>query len=560
MNKNILCCIVLILSVLACKTQKNENLKTPVSNKDSRPNIIFLFTDDQNATVLGCMGNDIIKTPNIDKLADKGVLFERCYATSPLCMAARATVMTGMYEFKTGCNFQTGKLAKEDWDNLAYPAQLKKNGYRTAFTGKWGFGIDKNFDGTQYFDKWGRLEGGQGEYETIKNPLMVDYAEKYPHVTRALGAFGADFINESKDSGKPFCLSISFKAPHEPHDIIDPIDQKLYQDVVFPTPPTYGKKGLDLLPAQPKMSRQYMQRKKWSPDVFQDHTRAYYQLVSGVDAAVGMITEALEEAGVADNTIIIYSSDNGYHLGAHGLAGKVLPYETSSRIPLIIYDPRAPKAARGQKTTTITGNIDFAPTILDAAGLAIPAKMDGKSLMPAVQKTGVKVRESLGLVQAWDVTDTDLPKGLAVVTEDYKYIKWCYADENMPESEELFNLVKDPNEMENIATNEKEQLEKMHKDYDEFHQYWANNTIGKEFYERYVDIFDRNMPWQNKKFVLYPKQEPFRWRKWGKPLRDAYEDMTGEKYPEIVRTPEMIEKEKKKTKNEKASMKKSKKE
>ena len=153
----------------------------------TKPNIVFLMADDHRAYSLGCVGDRQIHTPNLDRLARQGLLFQRCYATSPLCMASRATVMTGLYEYKTGCNFSTGKLSAADW-RRSYPVLLREAGYRIAFAGKWGFPLEAR-DYAQQFHKWGGFEGaGQGSYVTARNPAMKPYARKHPHVTRALGA------------------------------------------------------------------------------------------------------------------------------------------------------------------------------------------------------------------------------------------------------------------------------------------------------------------------------------------------------------------------------------
>lgn len=494
---------------------------------DRPPNIVFLMADDHRASSMGCVGDRQIRTPNMDKLADRGVLFTRCYATSPLCMASRASVFTGMYEYKTGCNFQTGKLPAEDWNNLSYAVLLRQAGYRTAFAGKWGFPLEVK-DYPSHFDKWGGFEGaGQGHYQTDRNPSLVPYAAKYPHVTRALGAFGRDFIRESVEAGAPFCLSLSFKAPHKPHNVIDPEDRTRYGGVTFPTPPGFGEEGLKRLPIQPKLGRQYYQRTEWDKDHFQDHLRVYYQLISGVDTAVGMVLDELQRQGVADNTVVFYTSDNGYFCGAHGLQGKVLPYDDAALIPLIIVDPRGPAARRKQRCKAVAGNIDFAPTILELAGLPIPKKMDGHSLVPLVRDPTQRVRESLLLIQNWGWANNDHNKGLAVVTEDYKYIHWCYADANVPPAEELFDLRNDPCELTNLAGRPEARaaLSTMQYLYDRHHRHWSEHCVEAEDYTRHRTIFSRHVPWQEKPYRGFRRRG-----KRGKPgqiLEAVYKELTG---------------------------------
>ena len=225
----------------------------------NRPNLVFLMADDHRAFALGSQGDPAIHTPRLDGLAAHGLSFTRCYATSPICMASRASVMTGLYEYRTGCNFGTGKLSAANWTR-SYPVRLKHAGYRIAFAGKWGFPLEVA-DYEKQFDRWGGFTGSsQGFYETEKNPALRAYAKKYPHVTLALGAFGRDFIAESARQGRPFCLSLSFKAPHKPHRFVVPQTETLYRDTRFPTMPNWGPAGLARLPLQPKLGRQYAQR------------------------------------------------------------------------------------------------------------------------------------------------------------------------------------------------------------------------------------------------------------------------------------------------------------
>ena len=169
--------------------------------KETRPNVIFLFSDDQASYSLGCYGNKDVKTPHIDSLSEAGMTFDHHYDTTAICMASRVNVMTGLYEYRHGCNFDHGPLTEKLWETV-YPMHLRKSGYLTAFAGKFGFEVRKGTEkGPKYlpeddFDKWG---GGPGQtnYATAKNPSMKAYAKKYPHSSRSYGAFGSDFVRES---------------------------------------------------------------------------------------------------------------------------------------------------------------------------------------------------------------------------------------------------------------------------------------------------------------------------------------------------------------------------
>ncbi|MGJ8736315.1 sulfatase family protein [Zobellia laminariae] len=479
-----------------------ENEKSTA--KTDRPNIIFLLSDDQTSVATGCYGNDQVKTPNMDQLAKDGVLFLNHYNTTSICMASRANILTGMYEYKTGCNFMHGDFAVEKFENT-YPVLLQNAGYFTGFAGKVGFVLegeasDKIEDGLPvgYFDKWG---GGPGQtiYETAKNPTIAEYAKEYPHSTRAYGAWAGDFIKEAKNSGKPFCMSISFKAPHLPFTP-DPFFDDVYAGQTYKKPDNYGTENATHLSPQAKSGRQYNSYDFWreSEASYQEAIRAYNQLIHGVDYAIGMIRESLVEHGMDKNTIIIFTGDNGYSCGAHNLGGKVLPYEEASRSPFIIYDPRAPKKQRGVKRKTITANIDMAPTILTYAGMDIPKNMDGENLIPLIEKeSGIK-RDHIALTNMWG---NDEIQALSVVTEDYKYIYWQYTDDRMQPTEELFHISKDKLEMHNLAKDEgyKSELANMRKLYDERYKRLVKDGMKANDYEKYTVLFDRKASESQKK-------------------------------------------------------------
>ena len=418
---------------------------------DDRPNIIFLMTDDQNVRSLGCYGAPGVETPNIDALAADGVAFDRHYDTTAICMACRATVMTGLLEYRHGVNFGTGtvgdgQMRKEDWEQ-SYPMLLHKAGYRTAFAGKFGFTIEDTSKSGRYpeddFDMWG---GGPGQtsFITARNKSMVQYAKNYPHSTRSYGAFGSDFIKESVKKDQPFCLSISFKAPHRPVQP-DPLFDDIYAGALFPKPENFGREHGMHFPEQSRRGRQYQRFEEWHyNDAYDEVMAKYYQLIYAVDVAIGMIREAVETAGVKHKTLIIFTSDNGYLCGAHGYGSKVLPYEESSRVPLIIYDPRSEKKAG--RCNVATGNIDLAATILDAA-LGRPNHGNGTSLLKHyVTNNNPKRDRIIPLINVWG------PKqvfSLGFVKGDWKYIYWPYTGDGMKATAEMYNLKEDPLELHN---------------------------------------------------------------------------------------------------------------
>ncbi len=483
---------------------------------EERPNIVFLLADDQRFDSMGCMGNREIRTPNLDRLAADGMLFRRHYDSSAICMASRASIMTGLYEYRHGCNFDRGSMGRETFMS-SYPVLLRKEGYRVGFAGKFGFAVtpepssvsreSEDRQPTDQFDWWGGWVG-QGFYETGKNPHLRKYAAEFPHVSRALGAAACDFIKDSVTAGAPFCLSISFKAPHHPYTP-DPRDLDLYRGVTFSKPGNWGREKGALLPEQARRSRMYQNEfREWSDDErFQKNLAIYYQLVNGNDMAVGMIREELARAGVADNTVVIYTSDNGWMYGDHGLGGKVFPYEGASRAPLIIRDPRRREAV-GKTCDSLTANIDMAPTILDFAGVPAPSGLDGVSLVGLLDHPDRPVRDAVLLMNAWPWSAEQLVTG--VVTPEWKYIYWFYGDETVEPAEELYDMQRDTLELHNQAgvPAQVEVLGQMRATYDRLLAQARASCIQANQYPAFVASADRTVPWRNKTWTARPATRP----------------------------------------------------
>ncbi|MEM0969116.1 MAG: sulfatase, partial [Verrucomicrobiota bacterium] len=417
-----------------------------LSADDSRPNIIFLLTDDQSFSSLGCYGNPDVQTPHLDQLAADGVRFDRHYNTTAICMASRASILTGLYEYRAGCNFNLGDLPAEHWAD-SYPMILRENGYRTAIAGKIGIEVEGVGLPSSDFDAWG-AGPGQTSFETKKNKSIAHYADTHPHATLAYAAFAHDFIEESVAADAPFCLSISFKAPHRPVTP-DPQFDSVYEGKTFQKPKNYGREAGTHFAPQSRSGRQYERFESWGyADDFDAVMAKYHQQIYAVDVAVGRIRESLQKAGIAENTVIVFTSDNGFLCGSHGYGSKVLPYEESSRVPLIIHDPRNPQSA-GTVSDALTGNIDLAPTLLAVAGLPSPENRDGTSLLPLVTDPSSSVRSRLALMNFWGPTETH---SFSIVTSTWKYNYWFYAEKDEP-FEELFDLRGDRYEMVNEAQN-----------------------------------------------------------------------------------------------------------
>jgi arylsulfatase A-like enzyme len=469
---------------------------------EPKPNIIFLLSDDQAIGAVGCSGNQDVITPNLDKLAGEGVRFLNHYNTTSICMASRASIMTGLYEYRHGCNFDHGNLERRFFDR-SYPVKLREAGYFTGFAGKIGFTLEgEEFAAFEkQFDVWA---GGPSQtfYETTKNKGIAKYAAQYPHCSRAYGAWAQDFLKTAKQNGKPFCMSISFKAPHQP-PTPDPIDLKLYESKTnFTRPANWGVENGRHLAAQVHTSRAATSYREWVND-YDQTARTYYALITGVDAAVGMIREELERQGLARNTVIIFTSDNGYNRGAHGFGDKVIPYEEGSKAPLIIYDPRLPNQNAGKTSAAVTANVDMAATIFAFSGVPAPEGMNGKSLLPLLENPADGVRDWLPLFNFWGVASA---QSMAVVSTEWKYIHWYYGGAKagdkaaMTPTDELFHLGQDRMEMANLAGDPSHatQLTAAHAAYDAEMAALKVSVFQGHGYEPYPVLFDRTIAWADK--------------------------------------------------------------
>ena len=420
----------------------------------------------------------------------EGMAFDNHYNTTAICMASRANIMTGMLEYKTGCNFEHGPLLRKHWEK-SYPMLLRKAGYTTAIAGKFGFVVADKPKGKgilpeEDFDRWG---GGPGQthYQTAKNKSMAAYAEKYPHSSRSYGAFGADFIKDSAKGDKPFCLSISFKAPHKPATP-DPLDNAVYKGKTFTKPANYGREYGEHFSKQSKQGRQFERFHSWNySDDYDGVMAIYHQQIYAVDVAIGMIRKAIKEAGVEKNTVIIFTSDNGFFCGSHGYGSKVLPYEESARAPLMILDPRHPNSGKKLRSDSLTGNIDIAPTILDLAGLPTPENADGRSLLPIYANPAAENHTSLPLINVWGPSACH---AMAIVTRDLKYIYWAFAKKGFEPTEEFYDTKNDPGELANVIETHKD-ADSMRKLYDEQIAHWQKNAVPYHNYAPFAKTFAR---------------------------------------------------------------------
>ncbi len=415
-----------------------------------RPNIIFILTDDQRWDALGYAGNKMIKTPNLDALAARGVYFKNAYVTTSICCVSRASILSGQYESRHKINNFTTDFSTTARNNT-YPLLLKKAGYTIGFVGKYGVG---DHPPDSLFDYWSCSEKEQPDYELKRSDGT------FIHNTDSTTNDVLKFLN--RFAGKePFCLSVSFKAPHEldgkpPVYPVQERFQHLYDSITLPKPltadPEYWNSFPDFFKTDSNIARIRWKYLFATDEAYQTNVKKYYELVSGVDDAVGTITTRLKQLGIDQNTVIIFMGDNGFYLGEHGLEGKWFGHEESIRVPLLIYDPRLPANKRGSIQQQIALNIDIAPTILSMAGVQPTAQMQGTNLLPnPAQKMADRANF---FYEHTYLGSPQIPKVEGVVTKDFKYM--IFTEHNY---ETLYSIKNDPHETTNLAGDARYQKE-----------------------------------------------------------------------------------------------------
>lgn len=408
---------------------------------EQRPNFVFLLADDLRWDALACTGHPFVRTPHLDALAAQGVRFRNAFVTTPICAASRASIFTGLHERTHRFTFGTPPIRTEHV-RISYPYLLKQAGYRTGLIGKFGVQVEKQ---------------GQREMFDVFTPLnRTPYLKKQPdgtlrHLTDIEGDHAIEFIR-SCDPKQPFCLSLSFNAPHA--EDADPKQyywsaesDGLYEDAKYPPPATMSDAFFATLPAFLRESESRV-RFRWrfdEPEKYQRMVRGYFRMITDIDRVVGRIRGALREKGFEQNTILIFTSDNGYFLGERGFADKWYIYEPSIRVPLLLYDPRQPAERRGQTCDRMVLNLDLAPTLLEFAGVAVPKQEQGRSLLPLLHgQTPADWRTDFLFEHLFH--HKNIPKSEGVRTERYSYVRWF---ESNPLVEELYDHQADPQQVKN---------------------------------------------------------------------------------------------------------------
>jgi len=419
-----------------------NTLATPDANAAKKKrNVIFIFIDDMRFDSMSCMNHPFLKTPNLDKMASNGVLFNHAYVTTSLCSPSRATILSGQYAHTHGVMNNSTLLPQ---GTPTFPVELQKTGYETAFIGKWHMGgsSDKPRPG---FDHWISFRG-QGVYNDPMFNINGKSVKKNGYMTDLLTDYAVDYLK--KDKTKPFFMYLSHKAVHADFYPAKR-HENAYSDVQIEHPASMANTP-ENYEGKPLWVKR--QRHSWHGVDYMYHDGTYFdrfildynRTMLAVDDGIGRIMDTLKEEDMLNDTLILFMGDNGFLHGEHGLIDKRCMYEESIRVPLIAHCPDIIQG--GRKIDQVALNNDIAPTILDAAGASIPNTIQGKSFLPILQSEKVPWREGMLYEYFWERAFPQTPTVFGVRTERYKYMNY----HGIFDLNELYDLEKDPKEMRNL--------------------------------------------------------------------------------------------------------------
>jgi arylsulfatase A-like enzyme len=421
------------------------------------PNVLFIMTDDQRQDAMSAYGNTILRTPNMDRIAAGGVRFTEAFVTNSLCAPSRASLLTGLYSHAHGVITNGGgpefynQPGLRD-DQVTFVHLLRQAGYHTALVGKWHLRSEPSG-----FDDW-VIFPGQGAYhdpEMIANGMRL---KMRGHADDVVGDQAITYLRQ-RPADKPFCLLYQFKSPHRSWMPAARF-ANAFEAVDVPAPRTFE----DRLAGRPEALRRAEMAIADMPD-FRDRgvsaslpvaerkrlnlehlVKNYYRVLLSVDENVGRVLDLLDAEGLAANTVVVYTSDNGFFLGEHGLFDKRLMYEPSIRVPLLVRFPRRAKAGRVDSSHLVL-NVDVAPTLLELAGVPVPSWMHGRSLAPLLRGESPPWRDAF-LYEYYEYpAEHCARKNRGVRTDRWKLIHFW----EQPEEWELYDLRSDPDETNNLA-------------------------------------------------------------------------------------------------------------
>lgn len=470
--------IIILTSLVFVITSCNSDKKQPIK----KPNIIYIMADDLTTQAISAYGGiykDIAPTPNIDKVAKEGMLFQDVLVTNSICGPSRAAILTGNYSNLNGYykNESGGKFDDSKW---TFPQEFQKNGYKTALFGKWHLGTEPvGFDTFKYHN----ASGQQGNYW---NPLYNDNGKNVKekgYATNLSTDFALNWLGASEMTDEPFLMVLQYKAPHRPWHP-DTKYEKLWDDIEMPYPSTFNDnyKGREKTAGDTEMTMDYFSRrdmklerpknlkrkeriqwdfygakageivqpkgmtneegKKWR---YQNYIKDYLACVKSVDDNIGRVLTYLKENNLEENTVIVVTSDQGFYLGDHGFFDKRFIYEESLRMPFMVKYPERIKA--GSVNEDIITNIDFAPTLLELAGITTTQKMQGTSFVPVLEGNTPNNWQDAMYYHYYEFPFWHhVQPHYGIRTQKYTLAHFYYNIDVW----ELYDLEKDPNQMNNI--------------------------------------------------------------------------------------------------------------
>ncbi len=516
--------LLLLVSLSACKSKTQNG--TPSDQAQKKPNILFIMADDHAYQAISAYDDRLIHTPNIDRIAEEGMLFERAFVTNSICAPSRAVMLTGKHSHLNGLRDNSDRF---DGTQQTIPKIFQQNGYHTALFGKWHLKTDPTG-----FDTW-KILPGQGHYYNPEFRTTEGKEIDSGYVTDLITDFSIDWIDQVKEEEEPFFLVYQHKAPHREW-LPKEEDFKKFTQKTFPEPATlfddYKGRGRAAKEAEMRISihmgltnddkikpsiaeahgfKDFLpwysnaynnnldrmnekEREAWDAVYdsineefdhqnlkgdqltswkYQRYMQDYLGSIAAVDNNVGRVLDYLEENGLADNTIVIYTSDQGFYLGEHGWFDKRFIYEESFRTPLIIHWPGVTKP--GSRNKDLVQNLDYAETMLDMAGIEIPADMQGKSMVPLLKSEKPIWRKALYYHYYEYPGIHAVKRHIGARTDQYKLIHFY----NDIDEWELYDIEKDPEEMANVYNDSEytEAQNEMHKILMELAEYYKD-SIG----------------------------------------------------------------------------------
>lgn len=528
--------LISILGICAAGVMPSCNEQVP---GQTRPNIIYIMSDDHGYQAISAYGSKLIQTPNIDRLAREGAIFSRACVTNSLCAPSRAVMLTGKHSFLNG---KVDNVHAFNWDQENFPKLLQKAGYQTALVGK------IHMDGTPQGFDYSAVLHDQGEYYNPDFTVNGQKQQIHGYVTKITTDLALDWLKQ-RDPNKPFCLLYHQKAPHrewlpepkyfreyihkefpEPESLFDDYsgrgtaahvaemqivrdqnwsgDSKIYPEVMdrlgLKDPLAWGRNAFNnnlgrmdeqqraawdsvYRPMNEAFEKVYpkMTEKEVAHWRYERYLQDYLACIASVDDGVGEVLDFLDKNGLAENTIVVYTSDQGFYLGEHGWFDKRFMYEESFRTPLLIRYPKEIKA--GTKIDKLVQNLDFAPTFLDYSGVAIPQDMQGLSFRKLVSGETSEWRDAVYYTYYEYPSIHMVKRHYGIATERYKLIHFYYDVDEW----ELYDLHSDPHEMHNLYNDPAyaEVQKDMHRRLDDLRaNYGDSDAMNKKYLDDYSKV------------------------------------------------------------------------